>query len=78
MNNLKNKTTLNEKDKKMVNILEKYEKYEKFNLSYPENLNEIIEYSSITNDEKELAIKNDKCKILTLIVNVLNEIGYNF
>jgi hypothetical protein len=63
-------------DKKISYILETFEKYEKFIISHPENLDLIVEYSSVTKDSEELKNNLTKKDFIYSLIKNLYDIGY--
>ena len=83
---LKIKAAIDEIKKKLINainndknisyILEIFESFEKFKLSHPENLDLIVEYSSITKDSEDLKNNLNKKDFIHRLIELLYNIGY--
>ena len=63
-------------DKNISYILEIFEDFEKFKLSHPENLDLIIEYSSVTKDSEDLKNNWNKKGFIYRLIKLLYNIGY--
>ena len=75
-NNLKNVISVDKNDKDISTILENFEEYEKLKNDFPENLDMVLENSSVIKDSDELNIKKRKNSILYWLIKLLNEKGY--
>jgi hypothetical protein len=63
----------NVKDKEISYILEYFEEYENFHKNNPENLDLVLEYSSIQIDSEELKFNRNKKEFLRRIIWRLKE-----
>ena len=63
-------------DKKILDILDVFEQYEKFKISHPENLDLIVENSSVTKDSEDLKNNFTKKDFIYSIIKQLYDIGY--
>ena len=66
----------NVEDKEISYILEYFEEYENFHKNNPENLDLVLEYSSIQIDSEELKFNRNKKEFLRRIIWRLKEMGY--
>ena len=66
----------NVKDKEISYILEYFEEYENFHKNNPENLDLVLEYSSVQIDSEELKFNRNKKEFLRRIIWRLKEMGY--
>ena len=76
--NLKNVISVEKDEKDISRILESFEEYEKLKNDFPENLDMVLENSSVIKDSDELKMKNRKNSILYWLIKLLNEKGYVF
>lgn len=74
---VKNKLIKEIKDEKKISyILETFENYEKFKISHPENLDLVVEYSSVTKDSEDLKNITTNKYFINSIIKCLYDIGY--
>ena len=66
----------NVEDKEISYILEYFEEYENFHKNNPENLDLVLEYSSVQIDSEELKFNRNKKEFLRRIIWRLKEMGY--
>ena len=56
--------------------METFENYEKFKISHPENLDLVVEYSSVTKDSEDLKNITTNKYFINSIIKCLYNIGY--